>query len=231
MRRALFAALLATLATAARAQPTQSPRWGSFELSAGTYRPDIDSEFPGGVGAFTGAFGTGRSWLFRAAAARNVFTGYGTLEVGLGTGYMKVSGRALKMDGTRSGDTTTLKMIPTSLNVTYRLDTFADRYGIPLAPYGRFAFERYNWWINDADGNRTQSGATNGWSVGAGLALMLDFFDPGLARELDQDNGINHTYLFGELRKTYVDDFGSSTSWNMSDSAALTWTAGLLFVF
>ncbi len=55
-------------------------------------------------------------------------------------------------------------------------------------------------------------------------------FDPTLARELDSDTGINHTYVFFEARKTRVDDFGSSSSWNLSDDR-ISLAGGLLFVF
>ncbi len=226
--RAVVAMLIAVLATAARAE---SGLWGSFELSAGTYRPDIDAEFSGTTAPFGGAFGTSRSWQFRVGASRNVFTGYGTLEVGVAAGYMQASGHAVKLDGTRSSDETSFKIVPTSVHATYRLDVLADRWGVPLAPYARASLERYNWWVNDASGKRVMEGATNGWSFAGGLAILLDFFDPSLARELDMDSGINHTYLFAEARKTKVNDFGSSKSWDLSDTGTLSYAFGMLFVF
>jgi hypothetical protein len=93
------------------------------------------------------------------------------------------------------------------------------------------ALERYNWWVTSGSGGTSKYGATNGWSAGLGLALQLDFFDPYLARELDRDTGINHTYIFAEARKTKVNDFGSSTSWDLSDTGKLNWSFGMLFVF
>lgn len=228
MRRWLVALLLAGLATGARAE---SRRWGSFEFSAGPYRPDVDAEFSGTTGPFTGAFGTGNSWLFRVGAARNLLTGFGTLEAGLSVGYMQAKGHALKLDGTPSSDETTFRIIPTSAHLTYRLDVLAERYGVPLAPYVRASLERYNWWVNDAGGDRVRKGATNGWSAALGLALLLDFFDATLARELDNDSGVNHTYVFGEARRTKVDDFGSSRSWDLSDEGRFQYNFGLLLVF
>ena len=44
------------------------------------------------------------------------------------------------------------------------------------------------------------------------------------------DSGVNHTYAFVEARKTTVDDFGSSSSWIMSEKN-VAWSGGLLFVF
>ena len=234
MKRIVVAALLAALASAARAE---SPRWGSFDLSVGNYKPDIDAEFAGTMaGPFEQAFGTGRGWMFRVGAAKALFTNAGSLEVGFQTGYHKRTGKALAVDPITqtvvgpSGDETTLHIIPTTLTLTYRFDFLADRYRIPLAPYGRAALERYNWWVTDGKGSTSRAGATNGWSVTGGLALLLDVFDPDLAREMDNDSGVNHTYLFFEARKSTIDDFGSSKSWDLSDKN-LSYAGGLLFVF
>jgi hypothetical protein len=227
VKKVLAATLLAALAATARAE---SPRRGSFDLSVGWYRPDVDSEFAAGPGPFETAFGRSRVWMFRAGAAKALFTGVGSLEVGLQTGYLQKNGKGQLLGGGASGDETKFRIIPASLTLTYRFDLLADRYGIPLAPYGRAALERYHWWITDGEGSTTESGATNGWSIAGGLALLLDFFDRQLARELDLDTGVNHTYLFVEARKAVVDDFGSASSWDLS-SDGVSYSGGLLFVF
>jgi hypothetical protein len=225
---------LALAVAAARPARAESPREGSFELSFGQYKPDIDSEFankPGRPQPWRSIFGSSPGWMLKAGVAKSLFTGVGTLDVGFQVGYFTKTGFGIGLaTGLPSGDQTTFRMIPTSATLTYRFDLLADRYHVPLAPYGRVTLERYNWWVTDGAGTTSQRGATNGWSAAAGLALLLDFFDPGLARELDNESGINHTYLFGEVRKSWVDDFGSSRSWNLSDSG-VAWNAGLLFVF
>ena len=224
----LTAAVLAVaLATAARAE---SPRWGSFDLMAGQYLPNVDSEFAAKPGPWETIFGTHRNWMLRGGVSWSVFQALGSLEVGLQSGYFQRSGSAQLLAGGASGDTTTFKMIPTSATLTYRFDLLADRWNVPFAPYGRLALERYNWWVTDGAGHSVKSGATNGWSAAAGLALLLDFFDPTLAREMDQDTGINHTYVFAEARKTYVSDFGSSSSWDLSNDG-VSYSFGMLFVF
>jgi hypothetical protein len=229
MKRVAAFALLTALATAARG--AESPRWGSFELGAGTYLPDIDSEFPPSSGPYAATLG-GRGWMFRIGAAKAIFSHMpvGSLEVGLQSGYFQKKGEGLNPDGSRSGDETALKMIPVSAVLTYRFDWLADRYRIPFAPYGRVGLERFHWWVTDGDGGRAESGATNGWSMTGGLAFLLDVVDSQLARELDNDTGVNHTYLFFEVTKRTVDDFGSSKSWDMSD-ANVGYSGGLLFVF
>ena len=221
-------ALLASAPVAARAEQLPPPH-GTFEFMAGTYRPNVDSEF-GGSGPFQAVFGGGREWLFRGGWERVLLTGYGSLSAGIQLGWWRQNGYGLLASGAPSGDRTTFFIIPTSATLTYRFDLLADRYGIPLAPYGRLAFDRYNWWVTNGSGKTVKTGATNGYSFAGGLALLLDFFDPTIAREMWHDSGILHTYVFGEFRKTKVDDFGSTKSWNLSDDQ---WSisGGLLFVY
>jgi hypothetical protein len=66
--------------------------------------------------------------------------------------------------------------------------------------------------------------------VTGGLALLLDIIDRQTAREFDNQTGVNHTYLFFEVTKRTVDDFGSSSSWSLSDKS-VGYNGGLLFVF
>ena len=252
MSRLAAATLAALLATSARAdevfgqtevpdqaspvpgQPNRfsSPISGSFEFQFGQYLPNVDSEFKNGATPWKDAFGGSKGWLYQAGAAWALYHGWGTLEVGGRIGYFQRNGFGFLVTGEKSGDPTKFHMIPTAATLTYRFDTLGNSgYALPLAPYVRLALERYNWWVTDGSGHTARSGATNGWSAAGGLSLLLDLFDPDLARELDQETGINHTYLFAEARKTSVDDFGSSTSWILSDKSSVTWAFGILWVF
>lgn len=225
--------VLAALALALAAPPAlaASPRWGSLDLGMAGYYPNIDSEFPTRPGAYEAMFGTGRGWMFQLGISRALFTKVGSLELGIRTGYFQDKAKGI-VAGTadRAGDETSFKIVPTSLALTYRFDWLVDRWNVPLAPYGRATLERYNWWITGATGSWSKEGATNGWSVTGGLGFLLDFLDPTLARELDQDSGVNHTYVFAEITKSRIDDFGSSSSWDLSDEK-LSLSFGLSFVF
>lgn len=226
----LLALALVAAPVVARAQP--SPRHGSVELGAGTFRPDVDSEFAS-PGPYEQVFGGGRGWMFRAAVSKALFTRVGTLELGFKTGWFRDRGHGLIDAGgtlTPSGDDSDFNIIPTSLMLTYRFDWLVERHGIPLAPYGRVAFERYNWWATDGKGDWTEEGSTHGWSASGGLALLLDFIEPGAARTLDRETGVNHTYLYFDVTKSQVDDFGSSSSWDLSDEE-VSLSFGLMFVF
>jgi len=232
VNRLAVAALLALAASPALAE---SGRWGAIDIGAESYRPNVDAEFgsapAGTVPPYEQMFGSGRGWMLRVGFARALYTGFGSLELGIRTGYFQDSGKGV-LAGTTvpSGDKTTFKVVPTSLALTYRVDDFAERWNVPLAPYGRVTLERYNWWVNDGGGSTAERGATNGWSVTGGLGFLLDFLDPMLAREFDHDAGVNHTYLYFEATHSSIDDFGSSTSWDLSDES-VSLGMGLMFVF
>jgi hypothetical protein len=234
--KTLLALTLAATALPAGAQ-VSSGRWGSFEIGAGTYTPDVDSEFATTPGPYEQTLG-GSGWMFRVGVSKAILTNeLGALEVGLRSGYFSKSGKGLTAspDGSGgmvpSGDDTRLSLVPTSATVTLRFDWLAERYRfVPFSFYGRAAFERYNWWVTDGDGEWSEKGGTNGWSVTGGVALLLDAIDPGRARELDNETGVNHTYLFFDVTHAQVDDFGSSKSWDLStDGVSLQ--GGLMLVF
>jgi hypothetical protein len=228
-------ALVATVAAfPARAE---SPRRGTFEFRMNRYLPDVDAEFGGGANPYEAAFGSSKGWMFRVEVTRSVLKTLGTLDVGLGTGYFQDTGKGLLPDGEVSSDRTTFRIIPTSLSLTYRLDVLPNGFVLPIMPYGRVAFERYNWWTSGAAGGtsdavgRSGRGATHGYSLSGGVALLLDVIDRQLAREMDADVGINHTYLFFDVTKSTVDDFGSSSSIDLSNTGAVTLGGGLMFVY
>ncbi len=240
MRRVLAVVVALVAAAPAAAQFDEklgpSPRWGSVDIGFGQYTPNIDSEFPTKPGPYELMFGNKPGWIFTATVSKSLFTRYGTLDVGFKSGYFQKSGKGIVEDPTapngfsRAGSSSRLNIIPTSAVLTYRFDWLAERYRIPLAPYGRAAFERYNWWITRGTGGTVEKGATMGWSAAGGLAILMDFIDPQLAREFDHESGVNHTYLFFEVQTAKIDDFGSSKSWDLSPKG-FTWVSGMTFVF
>jgi hypothetical protein len=247
--RSLVAALALAAALPAAAQPAAaqpaaaqgSPRWGTFEVSLGGYRPNIDAEFGGSSTPYQAAFGGNHNPMLRVDFAKAIFTGQGELDVGIGVGYWEKYGHGFnpsELGGGPSSDPTAIKIVPTRLSLTYRFDQLAEQYRwLPLAPYVRFSLERYNWWVNNGSGDtakagsRSGYGSTNGYSISGGVAVLLDSIDPDLAREADRDTGINHTYLFVDFTKSSIKEFGSSSSWDLSPDRNVVISGGILFVF
>ncbi len=228
------ALLAAALALAPAPAAAESPITGSFELRVGTYRPDDDARFTNVAPEerpYQKAFGGGRPMSFKLHVARALpWRQAGTFEVGVGAGWWKVDGNALDAQDQPTTEKTGLRIIPVEVTATWRLDVLWERLSIPLVPYARASLQRYNWWITGPGGKTVKTGATNGVAFGGGVGLVLDLLDPTLARELDADAGVNHTMLTFDVQKSKVDDFGSDTSFDLSDSQ-LTYSFGLLFVF
>lgn len=229
MKALALCALLLPVAAAA-----ESPRWGTFDIKVASYRPDVDSEFHGTATPYADVFGTKRGWFPKILVSYTVYDQFISVDVGAGSGWFRASGKGLYEQPYQgsyvSQDSTTLKIIPATLAVTVRADGFAERWPVPLTLYARAALERYHWMVTNGSGTQTNKGATNGWSVAGGVGFQLDFVDPALSRELDADSGVNRTWLFFEVEKNFIDDFGSKKSWILSDSR-LTLAGGLRFVF
>jgi hypothetical protein len=141
----------------------------------------------------------------------------------------------------RTGDDTTLNVIPLELLAIYRFDVLAKRWHVPLVPYVKVGLAYYLWWIENGGGflsipKVTLSngqvlhgfGGTFGWAFRPGIALLLDVLDPVAARTMDTEIGINHSYLFFELNYADINGFGAGNKLVLSDT---NWAAGLAFEF
>jgi hypothetical protein len=227
------AALAAVLPARAEAE---SPKWGTFELRVANFRPSIDSEFGGGTAPYAEIFGTKRGWFPKVLVSYTLFDRFVQVDAGLGTGWFRAKGKGRYEEPVGSGiyvpsgENTTFSIVPATLALTVRVDGVAERWPVPIDVYGRVALERYHWLVTDGSGGVTEQGATNGWSVAAGAGFLLDFIDPVLAREMDSESGVNQTWLYFEVEKNRVDDFGAADSWDLSDGK-LTLSGGLRMVF
>lgn len=194
-------------------------------------RPAIDSEFQGGAAPYAQVFGNRRMWGARLEHAWTLTTAFGTGGVGLGAGYLAATGKGLYRDPDtgallESGDSTALHVIPAAVFASWRLDT-VGRLRLPLAPYVRASLERYHWIVTGTNHGST-TGATNGWSYTAGLALSLDALDPEGLLSTGKPGPIRHTALTFDLTRARVDDFGSARSWDLSSDG---WALGIGLIF
>jgi len=220
-------------------QPTghwHSPQTFAAQLSFGPYRPDVDSEFDGKRTPYADYFGDGKNLLSQVQVEYQILHRLGTLGVGLGVGFFRVSAAApVALNPAQpSGDKSTLTMVPVSLSAVYRFDYFLERDGFPLVPHAKLGLDWAYWRVTDGNGEVARAGGLNarggslGWHAVIGLALVLDFLDPTAARDFDVEMGVNHTALVFEFGHYDISGLGMSNRMHLGDNA---WTLGLLFEF
>ncbi len=178
------------------ATPTtiDSPYWYAFEFKLGPYSP------AGGNSAFRDTFGDDRGWL---VALELDFTLWhipyvGTINAGAGWGWANYDAKAFNAAGARSGEKTEFTIYPLSALAVLRVDALARLTGVPLLFAGKVGYEFVRW-SAETGGKSDASGLNKGLRWGAQVGLELDFFEPDAARTLDQEYGINHTFLFFEF--------------------------------
>ncbi len=221
-----------------------TPREYAIEARFGLYTPDVDSAFGASTtkpNAFI--FGNEKRPMFQMEFDWEIFQEFGTLAVAGAIGYYKENAWACKQiellaDPTtcaRSGDNTSLRLIPVAALLVYRMDEGARQWKIPLVPYAKIGLNYTVWTVNDGNGNVPDyigggrgQGGTAGWQAAVGMSLLLDFLDPGAARGFDADSGVNHTYAFFELDHIDGSGLGRKNVLHVGDD---TWFTGLMFEF
>jgi hypothetical protein len=239
---ALALGLTALLLQSAPARATEvgedSPRHMMLELHVGPYKPGIDKQFATAT-PYADTFGGGSMILFGVHWDYQLFQKFGSLAIGAGVRFGTRKGKAVDDAGVTTTDSTKLRMLPLQADLTYRFDYAAIRWGVPLVPYARGGLTYAMWWVLNGRGEiasaygsdgkgRTARGGTFGWHAAVGLQLLLDWIDTSVAREFDEEVGVNNSYLFAEVSFNELNDFGSSESFDLSDR---TVSFGLMFEF
>ena len=208
---------------------TESPREWNLELRFGPYYPDTDSEFADrGQPArpFAEVFGTSKKLMSGLEIDRHLSRRGGTWAIGVGVGYYSVSAAALSADQTaRTGDQTSLRLIPLTVLAVYRADILRSRFGSPVIPYAKLGLGCGVWSLSDTSKSSATVGTTFGWDAAAGVSLDLSFIDREDFRTMDQESGINAFSIFFEVTHLGLDGFGSSTALRVGDT---TWLGGLM---
>lgn len=230
----LFAVVLALPFTASAqdiealdppARATESPIWGNFELRLGSYRPDIDKEF-GGQGVYADTFGGGKI-LAELALSGYVYDGFGQVGVGGALGFWNKKAKATDASGEETADVTRLMIIPARAEVYYRFDYLEERFNVPLVLRVGLGLDYYFWnvyasgKVADApSGDKLLAGrgGTWGWHYEVALYFLLDSLAPRMAAAFDSTAGVNNSYVFISFTGTHVSDFGSDSSWSLSDN-------------
>jgi hypothetical protein len=216
----------------------QSPRHFFLEFRLGPYEPSIDHEFSEGNGVWSQFGSAGKDVMFNWELDLQLFHAFGSLAVAGVIGYYSNTFPAMVEDkgvvtGEESGSDTGITLLPLGLLGVYRFDWPMIQWGVPLVPFVKFGVNYNLWWL-EIDGETSTwkgkegKGGTWGWQFNAGAAFLLDVLDKTAAKTMDEEIGINHTYLFFEFAHVQADGFGSDKALNVGDT---TWQAGIAFEF
>lgn len=212
--RLAFLALAAFPAAASAAipgvdyQPHQSSQDFALELRVNFFKPEIDSA-PGLTGTpYESTFGSdtrlGIGAEFDWQLLRNPHVG--SIAIGAGVGRWATTAKALNFNDLKpTGDDTTLHLWQFAGLGVFRLEALAA-LGIPLVPFAKAGMGYTLWRSYGPDGTYASRqpggnraiGGSYGFQWSAGLALLLDTFDPSSAKNMDEATGVNNTYLFVE---------------------------------
>lgn len=233
----IIAAVLLTVAFASHAEARNGGKFGSEKnwtahLAFGGLKLSyMDDEFSKAKPSEE-IFGDTYRLLFMMGLERLLYQGYGTVGVEGATGFWQTFGKAPYAVGGKSPVTTVFNMIPLKGSAVYRFNYTWEEWGVPVVPLVKAGLDYYIWWILGQDGEvaghggNKGYGGTFGFHISYGIQLCLDFVDPKLANEFDQDAGVNNTYLYAEGTYARVNDFFSGESFDLSDHYFLI---GLLF--
>jgi hypothetical protein len=214
-----------------------------FEIKVGPYYPDVDeSAGVSGSRPFERTFGTRKVAMTQMELDRFFLYPGGQLGVTLGLGYYQRTTRSFAQlngepdfTGPRApADNTAFHLMPLTLGAVYRFTTLADRTVVPIVPYAKLGLEYGLWWISKTNGLASvpgkgdASGGSFGWQGALGLSVRMDAFDPGAARNMQMEMGVEHVGFFAELSYANVDGFGDSHKMTVGDA---TWSAGINFEF
>lgn len=204
------------------------------DAKLGLWTPLIDRAFPDGPGPYQTVFSGQPMLMGELNLEYELFQKLGTLSAGAGAAYAEKFAHALDATtGAPAAQATGLRVFQFKALLAYRFDYAAVHWQVPLVPYVKGAFIAAPWWstsggeIELADG-LPGNGVKYGLGGTLGLALMLDFLDPRLARDFDTSAGVNHSYLFAEYTLNEVNDFGAGGTGAL-DLSSRHWMFGLAF--
>jgi hypothetical protein len=214
----------------------ESPQRWALEFRFAPYRPRIDDAPElNGATPYASTFGT----MPRLEIAIELdwqalrIPHVGTLGPGLSAGYTSMGDKArLKSNPSQSSaEDTTIEIYPMYGVLVFRADAIQRDLHIPLVPYAKGGLGLAFWRASNSLGtssadNVSGKGHTVGAQFAIGLALHLNDFDGGAARNLDNSVGINHTYAFFELMSAQLTGLGQTHALFVGTN---TWVTGLAF--
>ncbi len=200
----------------ARPAALGTPERFAVELRGGPYTPDVGPPLDDSFGDDDGPLLAGEIDVF---LLRIPYVGH--VGIGGGFGWTRYTGRAVTPDGEETEEETSLTLLPIPILAVLRIDVLARELDIPLLVTGKIGVDVVPWSVTKGNED-SGSGVGVGLHWGVQLGLELDFFDRAAARSLDEEWGINHTFVFGELFGSHAED-----QFSLAD---VTWAIGLGFI-
>lgn len=230
--------LLPTTASAQDYAPSRRARERSkfeAEIRFGAYRPDVDSAFSNAK-PYDTVFGDSTRFMLGAEFDWHplYIPHFGSLGVGGMFGYTKATANARFSDGSgESAEDTAFSMWLFSALAVLRVDVLAKETAIPLVPYAKIGPGVGLWSTENGLGTSEVDGVlgrgrTFGMIYALGGMLMLDFLDRQAAKTFAAEQGVYHTYFFGEFTWADLHGMGQSNAMHVGDK---TWTAGIAMEF
>ncbi len=195
-----------------------SPERFTLTLNLGMYQPDdaLDTFYGGDNGPYVG--GEFHGLIYRIPYI-------GPIGAGVGIGWVRYDGSACTTtdcSGTASEDDK-FTLWPLTVMASLRIDVLAREYNIPLVITPKVGLDTILF-SNVTGGSTQDSGVSVGLRWAVEIALELDPLERRAARSLDEEWGINHTFIFFQ-------PFGSTAGGTPRLGDPFAWTAGLGFVF
>lgn len=188
--------------------PVQPPRW-SMEIKAGDFEPDLDD--------WQRFYGDEQTDEIGIAVAYKIIR---WLEVGMAVDYMDDKGSGQLPISDTVGGNVTYELYPAHVYVLLR-GLFHENQR--FVPYIGGGFTRA-FYRQQIDNQPTRRGDADGEHVRAGLQILLDWVDRDGASSMENDLGVNNTYLTFEIKKFSAEVDGVELG---GESAMI----GLLFEF
>jgi len=186
------------------------------------YYPQIDGEINGTP--FKDVAGSQLRWLPSLTFGLAIPTDYIRISFIGGIGYTRFKGRAMRSDGTRSKDRTTMHFIPLKAELKLR-----PVYNFPLYPYIAGGIDYYPWWVRDG-GSTTENGGTFGLHGTIGIMLSLNWMDPSSSKKM-KENGVVNSCLFVGYKFEKINDFWRDKSFDLSNKMKNNFEFGIVFEF
>lgn len=217
---ALLGLALPLIATTGSAR-AESPQYVSVDLGIGPYNPDGNRQ------VFNQFFADDHGPLLTMSAMFHVYRipYVGMLGVTVSGAWARYGGQAcLDIACTATVDETLrYDLFPLALEATLRADGLEHHLDVPLFFEGGVGAE-YARFRESKGGVRESWGGALGLRWHGRVGLYLDVFEPRAARALDEQHGINHSYVYFELR-------GSQATGVFPVADNFTWLGGLGFTF